>query len=274
MARFCGECGKSVKEGAAFCAGCGAKLQGAEQGALEQPGARTPGAAAPPASPQTSRPKRKFLVYAAGTVVGVLGLAICGAAYVATRMSGAEKHLASRFNLETILRSVSSPRGGETEDGRSKAGKSSARDVCGLISKEEMEKITGVNISEMSLNDEKDVCTYAPAENGMLTVTVGVQWQDGALAMRAMPEMSKQLATEDIRQPVAGIGDEAYILGVDGETEKQFQQVPQELRAFSSFTTGPLVFRKGDVMVTISAAFAEKKSDMEKKIAAIVVGRV
>jgi hypothetical protein len=275
MSRFCGECGQAVAEGAVFCGGCGANLRasgGMQPATPGQTSVSPKQALANPIRSQTGQPKKKTLLYATGAVVAVLGLAVCGAIYAAHRVSA--NHPESKFNLGTILRSASAPQAGGTETEEDKSEKSSSRDVCSLISKEEVAKATGVSVYQTSLNDEKDVCTYAPAEDGMVTVSVGVQWENGTFAMRALPAMSKQLINEDMRQPVSGIGDEAYILGVDKDTEKQFQQVPKELRAFSSFTTGPLVFRKGDVMVTVTATFAEKKSDVEKKIAAIVAGRV
>lgn len=268
MSRFCHACGKAVEEGATFCAGCGSKVRADHE--------------APPvaikvasdAGTQTRKANKNFLPYVAGAVVAALGLVLCGGIYAAYRVSGKARHLTGKTNLEAILKSVSASPAGDGDTGENQAPKSAERDVCTLISKEEVANATGVSVSETSLNDEKDVCTYTPSEDGMVTVTIGVQWQNGKLAMRALPAMSKQLINEDMRQPVSGIGEEAYLLGVDKDTERQFQDVPKELRAFSSATTGPLVFRKGDVMVTVTATFAERKSDVEKKIAEIVAKRL
>ncbi|HMI54191.1 MAG TPA: zinc ribbon domain-containing protein [Candidatus Saccharimonadales bacterium] len=271
MSRFCGQCGEGVGEDATFCGGCGANLHAKGE---PQPDVLPKQALANPATIQASDSKNKILLYAAGAVLAVLALAIGGAIYAARRVSGEASHLARESGLATILKSVSSSPAGGTDAAESEPEKPPERNVCGLISKGEVEKATGVSVSGTSLNEERDVCTYAPAEDGMVTVTVGVEWQNGKFAMRALPAMSKQLINEDLRQPVSGIGDEAYLLGVDKDTERQFEQVPKELRAVSSFTTGPLVFRKGDVMVTVTATFAEKKSDVERQIAAIVADRV
>ena len=268
MARFCRKCGKAVGEAAVFCGGCGFNVS-ASQEALQVTREK-----AGDACVQASKAKTKSLSLVAGILVGVLGLVLCAVIYAGYRLSSQVSHLAGKKNLESILKSVSTPPVGEQAVGEEKPATSSERNICTLVSKEEVERVTGVHVSETSLNDESDVCTYTPAEDGLVTVTIGVQWQNGRFAIRALPAMSKQLINADIRQPVSGIGEEAYLLGVDRDTEKQFQDVPKELRAFSSATTGPLVFRKDDVMVTVTATFAEKKSDVEKKIAEILAKRV
>jgi hypothetical protein len=86
--------------------------------------------------------------------------------------------------------------------------------------------------------------------------------------------MSEQLGQENIRHPVQGIGDEAYLLGVDEETQRGLDKGSEAVKGLSSFATGPLVFRKGEAWVVVTATLAENKADVQKKIARIVAGRI
>jgi len=92
--------------------------------------------------------------------------------------------------------------------------------------------------------------------------------------MNALPAVTQSAIGKDIRQPVSGIGDEAYILGVDEKTQKSFDEIPEQFKALASFATGPLMFRKGDVWVTVTATLAKNKADAEKKIASLAVDRL
>jgi hypothetical protein len=92
--------------------------------------------------------------------------------------------------------------------------------------------------------------------------------------MRVLPGFTVRLGQEDLRHRVEGIGDEAYLLGVDEETQQGLDKASQVLKGLSSFATGPLVFRKRDVWVVVTATLAENKADIQKKIAQIIAGRI
>ena len=77
------------------------------------------------------------------------------------------------------------------------------------------------------------------------------------------------------RTPVTGIGDEAFILGVNPDQQRQINQnTPGQLKGLSSLTTGPLLFRKNDVMVTVTANLIDDKFDAEKQIATKAASRL
>jgi hypothetical protein len=143
-----------------------------------------------------------------------------------------------------------------------------------LISKEEVASATGTSFSGTTLSEDRDVCTYDPGGDSAVSVVVDVKWRDGNLAMQALPTMSEQLGQENIRHPVQGIGDEAYLLGVDEETQRGLDKASEAVKGLSSFATGPLVFRKGEAWVVVTATLAENKADVQKKIARIVAGRI
>jgi hypothetical protein len=61
---------------------------------------------------------------------------------------------------------------------------------------------------------------------------------------------------------------------VDEKTQKGLDDASPDLKALTSFATGPLVFRKGEVWVAVTETLSEHKGEVQKKIAAILATRI
>jgi len=148
--------------------------------------------------------------------------------------------------------------------------------VCSLISPEEVSAITKLNIANANSDDQGEVCNYTAAEGSTPAVGLQVDWEGGKFALQASSKLMENAAGgTQFRTPVTGIGDEAFVLGVSPEQQRQINQnTPGQLKGLSSLTTGPLMFRKNDVMVTVTANLIDDKFDAEKQIATKVAGRL
>jgi hypothetical protein len=276
MPSFCTQCGKVVDKDVAFCVVCGAKLQTGTSAQKPATASETTSLHAVPGNATPAPPGGallKVLALVAGALVVVGGLAMIGVIYAGYQASSKASQIQQHSSLGALIKTVTAvarAESGSTE----KQTAASERDVCSLISKAEVTAATGVAVSEATNNEDKDVCTYEPADDNAVIVVVDVKWHNGDLAMRALSGFSKQLGQEDIRHPVHGIGDEAYLLGVDQDTQNGLDQASQALKGLSSFATGPLTFRKGEVWVAVTATMSENKAEVEKKIASIVAARI
>ena len=139
-----------------------------------------------------------------------------------------------------------------------------------------MAATTKISIVNVASNEDGDLCTYSPSDDSVRTVTVQVAWEGGKLAMRAGAAVMQGAAGgAEFRHAVPGIGDEAFVLGVGEESQQQLiHDIPPELKALATLTTGPLMFRKGDVMVTVTANFIGDELEVEKQIAMKVASRL
>jgi hypothetical protein len=148
--------------------------------------------------------------------------------------------------------------------------------ACDLVSKQEVALATKTDIAEATSDEDRELCTYTPAHQGATTVSVQVAWQGGRFALHAGDALMQSAAGgAQIHQMVQGIGDEAFVLGAGQEAQDQISRsLPPELKALATVTTGPLTFRKGDVMVTVTANFIDNKFEAEKQIAAKVASRL
>jgi hypothetical protein len=148
--------------------------------------------------------------------------------------------------------------------------------VCGLATKEEVAKATHTPIVSATSNEDGELCTYTPADESLNTATVQVAWEGGEFALRAGSALMQGAAgSAEFRQPEQGVGDEAFVLGVGQDSQKQIDRsLPPELKALATLTIGPLMFRKGDIMVTVTANFIDNKFEAEKEIATKVASRL
>jgi hypothetical protein len=275
MQTLCTQCGLSIDEKGSFCTSCGTKLRqdSVTTRATSQVG--TQGVDLIETKPAIPAPRGKAKVLLAGLGALLLfgGVAVAGVVYVGYRANSKAKEIRSVYKLDAILNQTSHPAAPEGDSEKSsKSGLQ--RDACALITKEEIAAATGAAISGGTSGDDGEACTFEASDDSAVTVVVNVKWHGGSLAMNALPAMSQQPVQEDIRKLVKGIGDEAYLLGVDEETQKSLDKASPELKALTGFASGPLTFRKGEAWVVITATLSENKTEVEKKIAAIIAGRM
>jgi hypothetical protein len=126
-----------------------------------------------------------------------------------------------------------------------------ARDVCSLVTKEEVGEALGTTISEVSGGTSN--CRYTSSAGNNQALDVSVTWQGAALAMKFAGAALKGTAGgQEFFQPVAGLGDEAYIAPM-GTT---------------------LMFRKGDVLVNLQLHMVGDNVEAVKAIAQKIVARL
>jgi hypothetical protein len=139
----------------------------------------------------------------------------------------------------------------EMTQGTTSERAATGRDVCSLVTKEEVGEALGTTIAEVSGGTTN--CRYTLSTGNNQVLTVQVTWQGGALAMKIAAMAFKGVAGGvGGFQPVPGIGDEAY--------------------------TGPMgssfMFRKGDVMVNIDLRMAGNNAEAAKVIAQKIAARL
>jgi hypothetical protein len=122
--------------------------------------------------------------------------------------------------------------------------------VCSLVTKEEVGEALGTTISEASGGTSS--CRYTAA-GGIQALDVSVTWQGAAFALKfSRMALKGTQGGQEFFQPVAGIGDEAYIAPM-GTT---------------------LMFRKGDVLVNIQFHMVGNNVEAAKVIAQKIAGRL
>ena len=148
--------------------------------------------------------------------------------------------------------------------------------VCSLLSPQEVSAATKLNIVNATSDEDDGLCKYSTVDDGVSTISVQVDWEGGKFALQAGSKLMENAASgTQFRTPVAGIGDEAFVLGVNPQQQNQINHdMPGQLKGLSSLSTGPLMFRKNDVMVTVTANFIENKFEAEKQMAAKVASRL
>jgi len=281
MARFCTHCGNSIaNEGAKFCAKCGTTLpaQAATTEAAAPPAQAPPPTAAqpvasapvPPAAPaaQSSGPWVKIIVAVVGffVLIGVLAIGTC--AYVGYRVKKRVEQAKSEYGLDKLARSSSSSSSSSTVQ---------ERDVCSLLSKEEVSEITGATITEA--HGTTSQCTYASATNPTV-VQDNVSWQGGAMAFKLAVMSMKMSAGGQAIVNLPEIGDEACTIGLEGKTKEDLQREAKNdqsgmLKGMTNLLgRSPLMFHKGDVMVSLGVSEARDIDEAKKTIATKIASRL
>jgi hypothetical protein len=280
MARFCTQCGTSAaNEAVKFCSKCGAPLPAAaaappsQQAAPAEPPPSPPAAQpAPPPAPAPVVPAAqaagaakgmstlaKVLIGLVGFVVlvGALGVATC--AYIGYKAK-------QKFDQA------------KTEYGLDQNGPAAtARDVCSLISKEEVSEITGATVTDAEGTESK--CTYSSATNPVVLET-DVAWSGGKLGLKLGVAALRRMGPVDTIKTLNGIGDEAYSLGLPEETKKDMDNEAQKDQSGTVkgmehiMSEAPLMFRKGDVMVTVRLMEATDPETAKESIAKTVASRL
>jgi hypothetical protein len=169
-------------------------------------------------------------------LVTLLGIGSC--VYVGYRVRKRARELSQTYRFDTTQSATS---------GRA----ARARDVCSLVTKEEVGEAFGTTITEASGGSAN--CQYTLSAGNNQVLAVQVTWQGGALAMKFAAMAFKGIAGGvGGFQQVAGIGDEAYV-GPMGST---------------------LMFRKGDVMVNIDLRMVGNNVDAAKVVAQKIAARL
>lgn len=269
MARFCTKCGNpAANDQEKFCATCGA--------ALAPPPAAPPLSAGPavPATPalsessaapaqKSSGPWMKIIMGLLAFFVLLCVLAVGTCAYIGYRVKQKAEQVRADYGLDKLAIPSSS-------------SAAQARDVCSLLSKEEVSEITGVTITET--HGSTSQCTYASASNPMV-VQDNVTWQGGAMAYKISTSVVKFNASgAPVIEKIPGIGDEAITMTpFQGKDKESFQHDLKDdtsgmLKGMSNFIGKfPLMFRKGDVMVSLGVSEARGEIDEAKKGLAIKI---
>jgi hypothetical protein len=273
MPRFCTQCGTpAANDAVKFCAKCGASLPQVTQAPAPPPAsspaaAPTPPAATPaPPSPavaataaKASSAWIKVLVGVLGffVVVGALGVATC--AYIGYKAK-------QKFDQA------------KAEYGVGNTGPAAQeRDVCSLITKEEVSQFTGVTVTNATGTGNK--CDYTSATNS-LVLQNDVGWEGGKLGLKLGVMALKNMAGQNTFVQVPGIGDEAYTIALDAKTTADMQKQAQTDQ--SGMVKGiqhvmamaPLMFRKADVMVTVRVIQAADPDAAKQSIAKTIASRL
>lgn len=281
---FCTKCGAQVTGGAVkFCTSCGAPLPASPSPA--QPAAQAGGTTASPAQPvppatapsapaagaKPSSPWAKVLIAVLGIFV-FLSIAVMGTcAYVGYRMKKKVEEAKAEYGLDKIT--GSSP--------NSSTSPVAERDVCSLLSKDEVSEITGVAITDV--HGSTSQCTYASATNPTVFQD-NVTWQGGAMAYKM------SVATVKFNAPggqaivkLSGIGDEGWTIGMQGKMKEDFDRDAKNdasgmLKAMTGLLgQAPLMFRKGDVMVSLGVSEVTAARDIDeakKALATKIASRI
>ena len=243
MAGFCTKCGSALGDDARFCLQCGTPVApppAAAQGpaAAVPAGVKAAGTAPGAAPAKSGSAAVKIIVglLAFFALVTILGIGSCF--YVGYRVRKRARELSQTYHYE-MTQSATSRQAATT------------RDVCSLVTKEEVGEAFGTTISKASGGTSN--CQYTLSAGNNQALAVQVTWQGGALAMKFAAMAFKGVAGGVAGfQPVAGIGDEAYV-GPMGST---------------------LMFRKGDVMVNLDLRMAGNNVDAAKVIAQKIAARL
>jgi hypothetical protein len=286
MARFCTQCGTpAANDQVKFCSKCGAQLPSATP-AEAQPASQAQASAQPAASPSPAAPtpapppaaapvapvpavgapaakgssawiKIVVGILAFFIFVGALGIATC--AYVGYRVKKRVDQAKAEYGLNNT---------GPTAQ---------ERDVCSLITKEEVAQFTGVDVASAEGTTAK--CDYTSADNS-LVLENDVSWSGGKLGLKLGVMALKNMAGQNTFVQVPGIGDEAYTIALDAKTAEDMQKQAQSDQTGTVsgiqhvMGMAPLMFRKADVMVTVRVARAEDPESAKQSIAKVVASRL
>ena len=152
-----------------------------------------------------------------------------------------------------------------------------ARDVCSLVTKEEVSKFTGVTITQAVGDDSK--CTYSSATNPVVLET-DVGWSGGKLGLKLGVASLKTMGGMDTVIQVDGIGDQAYTIGLKGKPAADMKA--EEQKDTSGVAKGishlmaeaPLMFSKGDVMGTVRLTQADDPDSAKRSIGKVMASRL
>ena len=242
MAGFCTKCGSALRDDVRFCLQCGAPVgspPAPPQGPVHAApaGVQAAGAAPGIAPAKSGSTAVKIIVGLLAFFALLTVMAIGSCVYFSYRVRKKARELSQTYRYETTQSATSRPA-------------AAARDVCSLVTKEEVSEALGTTMSEAPAGTSS--CEYTSSTGNNQGLDVHVTWQGGAMALKLSTTVLKGVGGQGFFQPVAGIGDEAYIAPM-GTT---------------------LMFRKGDVLVNLQLHMVGNNGDAVKAIAQKIVARL
>ena len=243
MAGFCTKCGSPIGDDVRFCLQCGSPVApppvAAPRPAPAAPtGVQVGGAAPGPAPAESGGTAVKIIVVLLAFFFLVTLLAIGSCVYFSYRMRKRARELSQAYRFE-MTQGATSGRAVTT------------REVCSLVTKEEVGEALGTTISEVSGGTSN--CRYTSSAGTNQALDVSVTWRGGAMALGiARMALKGTAGGQEFFQPATGIGDEAYIAPM-GTT---------------------LMFRKGDVLVNLQFHMVGNLGEAAKVIAQKIAARL
>ena len=259
---FCTKCGAQAS--GQFCTSCGAPLSGAP--------AQTNAAA--PASPQTAAPApgppppvtaAKPMSPAVKIILAVVGICV----FLMIAVMGTCGYFAYRVKQKVDQ--------AQAEYGSDKFPRVRERDVCSLLSKDEVSEATGASITEATGSTGE--CTYASTSNPRVFQAT-VAWQGGAIAYKLSSAATGLSGGGQTVIKLSGIGDEAWTIGIAGKEKADLEREQKKdesgmLKGMMSIMgQAPLIFRKGDVMVTLALTEARDADAARTALAMKIASRI
>jgi hypothetical protein len=206
-------------------------------------------------------------------VLGVfvfLSIAVMGTcAYVGYRMKKKVEEAKSEYGLDKIGSMVPNAQPGAGSPAQE-------RDVCSLLSKDEVSEITGVTITKVSGSNSQ--CTYGSDTNPVV-VQDTVNWQGGAMGFKMMVASMKMTSGgAPVIKSIPGIGDEAVTVTLP-EDEKQdikssMKSAPMLKDMMNLMGQFPLMFRKGDIGVQVGVSESRDPDEAKKALAEKIASRL
>jgi hypothetical protein len=269
MARFCTQCGTpAANDAVKFCSKCGAPLPAAAAPSPEQVAQTAPPPSPPPVAPVASAPaaakgtspvvKIVVGVLAFFVVIGVLALGTC--VFLVHKAKQKVEQAKTEYGL-----------------GENSGPVATARDVCSLITKEEVSQLTGVEITDAQGSTSK--CTYSSANNPVVLET-DVSWEGGKLGLKLGVAALRGMGGVDTIIQLPGIGDEAYTIGLKGKPAEDMRNEAEKDQSGTVkgmahvMAESPLMFRKADVMVTVRLTEAGDPDAAKQGIAKIIASQL
>jgi hypothetical protein len=278
MAIFCTQCGTpAASDSDIFCQKCGAQLPAAApesqfaQAPAPPPEIVSPAQAASPAvSPAAGPAAASTPVKASGGCIKVLVAVVAFFVLVGALGIGTCVYIGYKANQKAKEFRVEYGSG-------SSSPAAQARDVCSLITKEEVSQFTGVTVTSATGTANK--CDYTSDTNA-LVLENDVGWEGARLGMKLGVMALKNMAGPNTIVQVPGIGDEAYTIALDAKTQADMQNEAQKDQSGTVkgmahlMSMSPLMLRKGDTMVTVRVIEATDPDAAKKSIAKLVASRL
>lgn len=255
MARFCSKCGTQLSEGMRFCLNCGAPVPDTDTAPpvptapVAQPPAPEQTASVPPpiqaapavqaASAAPSSGSNTWIKVVVGillffVLLGVLGIGAC--LYIGYRVKKKAIEMKQSYGIDMGTHSSAND----------------SRDVCTLVTKEEVSQALGSPIETAENEGSKSNCLFRGPTGSNTQVEVRITWQGGKLAMKLAGVGMTAVAGRNLTNKIDGLGDEAVEMPMGSM----------------------LMVRKGDVLIEIDMRMAQNNTAAAKVIAQRILDRL